>query len=325
MTPTTYARGSSTVSQGTLAARKTLSTASVRRCAFPFVPGPSPMNKPPGRRDAFLSSKSKSAKDSSSASVATTASARVMCTWFTRRGGSRDTASSPLRNAFSYASSKEASARRSVFLFSSAPAPIFSPLDVHGVRGSSNTPAATPSLNTARAAAARAPRMNVSPPPGSSATAAIAASAPPGESKASNTTPYVSRPGPELVCVSVSPGVSPTPFFRFMSMYSRSASLQSPARPSVAMSAWRVARLCGTFAARISSHVARAALTASASPAAAAAAHVPSTLPNVYTSGSSGVLSLTSASSARATATPPDAFKEALRALDDASSELYEL
>ena len=207
VTPTTYARGSSTVSQGTLAARKTLSTASVRRCAFPFVPGPSPMNKPPGRvfdddssfSSSFLSSKS--ANDSSSASVATTASARVMCTWFTRKGGSRFSASSPpLRNAFSYASSKEASARRSVFLTSPfSPEKIFSPREpVHGVRGSSNTPAATPSLNTARAAAARAPRMNVSPPPGSRATAAIAASAPPGESKASNTTPYVSRPGPEL-------------------------------------------------------------------------------------------------------------------------------
>mmetsp|Transcript_9305 Transcript_9305/g.39503 ORF Transcript_9305/g.39503 Transcript_9305/m.39503 type:complete len:267 (+) Transcript_9305:2007-2807(+) len=101
-----------------------------------------------------------------------------------------------------------------------------------------------------------------------------------------------------------------------MSTYSLSASLQSPALPSVAMSACLVARLCGTFAYNISSHVARAALTAeSESPAAAAAAHVPSTLPNVYTSGSSGVLSLTSASSARATATPPDAFKEALDAL----------
>ena len=68
--------------------------------------------------------------------------------------------------------------------------------------------------------------------------------------------------------------------------------------------------MCGTFAARISSHVARAASAASASPAAAAAAHVPSTHPNVYTSGLRGVLSRTSASSARATATPPLAFRE---------------
>ena len=262
------------------------------------------MNKPPGR---FWTdgSPEKSANDSSSASVATTASARVMCTWFTRIGGSATTASVPRevsRNAFSYASSKESSFERA-FRVCFAPKESSFGSKRKGFRGSSKTPASTPSLNTARAAAARAPRMNVSPPPGSSATAAIAASAPPGERSASNTTPYVSRPGPDSSFFFFVSELSPPT--DFMSTYSRSASLQSPARPSVVMSAWRVARLCGTFAARISSHVARAAAAASASPAAAAAAHVPSTHPKVYTSGSSGVLSRTSASSARATATPP--------------------
>ena len=48
VTPTTYADGSSIVPHGTDAALKTLSTASVRLCALPFVPGPSPMKSPAG-------------------------------------------------------------------------------------------------------------------------------------------------------------------------------------------------------------------------------------------------------------------------------------
>ena len=79
----TYVRGSSIVSHRSSAARSTLSTASIRRCAFPRVPGPAPMNSPLGSDSAAGST---SVKDSNSTMVATMASDLVMDMNDTRSG-----------------------------------------------------------------------------------------------------------------------------------------------------------------------------------------------------------------------------------------------
>mmetsp|Transcript_10437 Transcript_10437/g.43239 ORF Transcript_10437/g.43239 Transcript_10437/m.43239 type:complete len:212 (+) Transcript_10437:533-1168(+) len=172
----TYVRGSSIVSHRSDAARSTDSTASMRRCALPLVPGPAPMNRPDGRAPADGAE----VNDSRRTIVATMDSDRVMLMKDTRRGRADAPVFFPggaLRPPPPSPSVGQKSATRSTDTSRDASRPKM---------GSSYAPRATPSRNTARAAAARSDRMNASPPPGSSAHDAMAASAPAPPSNASN-------------------------------------------------------------------------------------------------------------------------------------------
>mmetsp|Transcript_3859 Transcript_3859/g.15697 ORF Transcript_3859/g.15697 Transcript_3859/m.15697 type:complete len:202 (-) Transcript_3859:1380-1985(-) len=176
----TYVRGSSIVSHRSDAARRTLSTASMRRCALPLVPGPAPMNRPDGR-GADEADEADEANDSSRTIVATMDSDRVMLVKDTRRGGRDVLPEISPADAAAFPKPSPSSKKSAI------PRSTDTSRDVSRPKtGSSYTPASTPSRNTARAAAARSDRINASPPPGSSAHDAMAASAPAPPSNASN-------------------------------------------------------------------------------------------------------------------------------------------